>query len=388
MKIGIITFWTSKDNYGQILQCWALQQYLKKMGHNPYLIRYDYTPVPVILWYKRVLKILLVYPVIKKLLKLSRRKEEKTKLLELSKKNEQRKFDDFKSENLNVSSHVYYNLKQLRDNPPDADCYMTGSDQTWAQMVDIKDNWAYFLAFGREDIPRIAYAPSFARDIYPKKLIPQLGELLSKYKAISVREKSGVGICKQAGYKAEHVLDPTFLLSKEDYINLLGLKHNPSHKIFLYSMNVEKPNEIQWDKLKSFSNAHNKEIVCTVGSGLCPGFEIYGDSIQYKYPTIKEWIEEIWNPDLVVTTSFHGIVFSIIMGTPFVYVPLKGIRGKGNSRIIEILQDMGMEERMLCLEGYGKTMMISIDWKRAKQKLSLLVENSKNFLINETALVH
>ena len=83
MKIGIITLWQSSDNYGQQLQCWALQQELIKLGHDPYLIRYDVeyrtrnNKSP--LW-KKVLKLLLIYPVIKSL---KRRKiNKKERLLE------------------------------------------------------------------------------------------------------------------------------------------------------------------------------------------------------------------------------------------------------------------------------------------------------------------
>ena len=95
MKIGIITLWQSSDNYGQQLQCWALQQELIKLGHDPYLIRYDVeyrtrnNKSP--LW-KKVLKLLLIYPVIKSL---KRRKINKKELLleaYNAKRNEQRQF--------------------------------------------------------------------------------------------------------------------------------------------------------------------------------------------------------------------------------------------------------------------------------------------------------
>ena len=380
MKIGIITFWRSNDNYGQLLQCWALQQYLKIMGFEPYLIRYDYNPVPNGLWWKRIVKLFLVFPAIVKIFRIRKKRIYTQKLTELNKRNRLRRFDEFRNNNLNMCSQVYHNLKELRKCPPEADCYMTGSDQTWAQLVDIKNNWAYFLSFGQEEIPRIAYAPSFARNNYPQKIVPQLNKLLSKYSAISVREKDGVEICRKAGYTADHVLDPTFLLSKDDYISLLELRHNPTNQFFLYSMNVENPDEIRWKELKMFAKDCKKNIICTMGSGLCPGFEIY-DEVEYKYPKIKEWIEEIWNSDLVITSSFHGVVFSIIMQTPFIFIPLTGIRGKGNGRIFELLEFLKLSDRILSpSKEYVDLLKQNINWQMINVRLQKEIDKSKAFL--------
>ena len=93
MKIGIITYWQSNDNYGQLLQCYALQRYLVQIGHEPFLIRYDISNrYSANNKWKKVLKILMVYPVLKYLLNKKKKSQQAKLLAEISQKNTLRKF--------------------------------------------------------------------------------------------------------------------------------------------------------------------------------------------------------------------------------------------------------------------------------------------------------
>ena len=111
-------------------------------------------------------------------------------------------------------------MTKIQQNPPQADCYITGSDQVWAQLLDNINNEGFFLNFGSSQIKRISYAASFAMTSYPQELKKKLKEKLSIFSAISVRESSGVEICKELGYNVSWVLDPTFLLEQSDYLSL------------------------------------------------------------------------------------------------------------------------------------------------------------------------
>ena len=209
MKIGIITLWQSSDNYGQQLQCWALQQQLLKMGHEPYLVRYDIDhrfggQKQTLL--KKLVKFALVYPAVKSLQSKVERKREQKLLDYVALRNKERHFEAFRNTELRLSNRLYANLKELRDNPPKADAYIVGSDQVWAHLLSNPENAAMYLDFGENNTKRIAYAPSFSMPNYPVKLKSLLKAKLSKFDALSVREQTGVAICQELGYKVDVVV--------------------------------------------------------------------------------------------------------------------------------------------------------------------------------------
>lgn len=107
-------------------------------------------------------------------------------------------------------------------NPPNAELYIVGSDQVWAQILNNRNNRAFFLDFGKSETKRLAYAPSFVVNEYPTAYREDLKQLLKRFNAVSVREYSRVDICKSVGIEATKVLDPTFLLERKDYLSLIS----------------------------------------------------------------------------------------------------------------------------------------------------------------------
>lgn len=380
MRIGIITFWQGKDNYGQLLQCWALQQYLKKQGHNPFLIRYDFVGNVSRLGSRRYLKLFLIYPVFRKIGSLINKiKNEKLQYYN-DFKNAERKFDDFLRENIIVSDHIYNDYFALRNNPPLAECYITGSDQVWAQKLDNEDNKAFFLAFGKKNIKRVAYAPSFAMKNYPRKLLPLLKQELASFDHISVRESDGCKICASIGLKATKVLDPTLLLEKTDYLQLLGKVDSTQKYVYIYSLNIGSANEIRWNELQLYIRRNKNHVIVTPASGYIPGKELFGP-IEYSYATIQDWLSNIYYAELVITTSFHGIAFCILLEKPFIYIPLKGKFSKGNNRVLDLLEDLDLNYRILNDSStYESITQKSIDWHLVNLKLIKKRQDSYSFL--------
>jgi hypothetical protein len=162
MKIGIMTFWWSDDNYGQILQCYALQKYLRDAGHDAYLIRYD----PRGDYEKKLWdKVIRALNPIELFFYLQRRIRNK----KIIKKNKLRKFNEFRDKYIRQSERIYYHYNDLVPDPPEADVYIAGSDQIWnifsLPIQQVKKRLrAYFLDFGKPDIKRIAYAASFGKE--------------------------------------------------------------------------------------------------------------------------------------------------------------------------------------------------------------------------------
>lgn len=381
MKIGVLTFWNGNSNYGQILQCWALQQHLRKMGHEPYVIRF--IPSNYISPLKAFLKQVLFVEKVK-LFREFLFNRSVYRIRKRNQKNDQvRDFESFRRDNLQMSERVYRNLAEIQKNPPSADAYIVGSDQVWAQMLSSRNSRAFFLDFGRPETKRIAYAPSFVVKEYPKEYQEELKSLLNRFEAISCREYSGVDICKSLGINAEKVLDPTLLLDKELYLDLIGESIEKKDQIFIYSLNISSSEQIRWNELKAFASECNLAVKVTPSQGYFAADELFGDEVEYLYATPKEWLKTIAESRLVVTPSFHGIVLSIILGTPFVYVPLGGQYASGNSRITDLLADLGQEGRILKNEiDYATVEKQSIEWDNVYCRLTNMRHSSIEYIHN------
>ena len=364
-KTGVLTFWYGDSNYGQILQCYALQRVLEQLGREPYVIRF------VGYGESRLRKL------VKQLLPFLCRKPSPTDRL--------RGFEAFRREHFRMSP-LYTSIAQIRSCPPRYDAYIAGSDQIWKQSLRNPQQPAYFLDFGRPEVRRIAYAASFGMETYPDGDKAQLKGLLQRFDAISCREYSGVEICRDLGLAATKVLDPTLLLTREEYLNLnpnLNEKENSSlftlhSSLFIYSLNISSASEIRWSELRE---AVEGKVVVTPAAGYNESAELFGSEVEYLYATPAQWIAQIASASLVVTTSFHGIAFSILMHTPFVYVPLKGEFQGANNRILDLLRDLRLEERILSERAtYGSIIARPIDWASVDTLLARMRQDSLEFL--------
>ena len=385
-KIGIMTFWESNDNYGQQLQCWALQQVLIKMEHYPFLIRYQWTTSKEP--FKRKLKLALkqIIADVMRVSKLDRVDGIRKKLSGVYREETiQREFPKFKSKYIRKSRKIYYNYGELKKNPPQADIYITGSDQVWNYQKSSDDLAAYFLQFGEHNIRRISYAPSVAHSSYPNELLDTLQTYLHTFHAISVREKSAVEICKSVGYEAQAVVDPTLLLSPQQYLEIAS-KQELKESIFIYSLNYTSKNELPLSDIRAYARDTNKSIIVTPSSGYIKGTELF-DSVIYEYSTIPQWLKRIAQASLVVTASFHGIVFSILFHRPFIFTPLQGENSAGNARVYDLLDTLGLTSYVWNNESnFISLINKEIDWSSVEAKLAMLRQASYQFLqktINE-----
>lgn len=379
MKIGVLTFWHGNANYGMMLQCWAMQEKLKQMGHQPFVIRFATERAKGLP--RRILEKLKIYKSFLYFVS----PQEYCLLKSKEKHDKLRKFDYFRQTNLALSERMYKTLKELQDNPPKADCYIVGSDQVWSQILNNADNEAYFLNFGSPEIKRIAYAPSFGFNAadYPKDVYSVLKKALSRMDAISCREQSGVTLCEELGFTAIKVLDPTFLLSKESYMNICPkckpLTSQPY--VFIYSLNIQSCDDIRFEELNSYIQCQHLDLVVTPADGYTQGQELFGKQALYSYATVEQWLSNIVNSLLVVTASFHGVVLSIILERPFIYVPLSGSHSGSNGRILEVLNFLGLTDRILTADKtYKEIAQANINWKVVNDKLSQSKQESIEYL--------
>ena len=241
------------------------------------------------------------------------------------------------------------------------DAYMVGSDQTWRPKY-VYDIYYYFLDFVPESnkVKRIAYAPSFgtAEWEYTQEQERKCRLLASRFNAISVRESDGVKLCKDhLGIEAQHVIDPTLLLEKTDYLSFIDLKIKEKPYIAYSLLDDKKEYDIILNKLSSRYNLSLKRINSNVNCRKCKE--------DYIEPGIKEWLSHIYNARFVVTDSFHA-------------TPQRGL-----SRLRSLLEMTGLSNRMVVpsKENIDDLINEDIDWKLINRRIADERKKSMDFLI-------
>jgi hypothetical protein len=376
MKIGIITFWNSQDNYGQLLQCFALQHYLKKQGHQPFLIRY----IPQVKAKTKLERITslwkLLSPTHVKAYKKFREDHKKSAIFDAK---NPRYFDDFRAEHIDFSASIYHNLNDLKNENWVADAFICGSDQIWSYSP-IKENIeAFFLQFAPSKAKVISYAASFGRPELPSDYLNMLPNLLEKFNNVSLREETGVTLCKQANRNdATLVCDPTLLLMGSDYIASIVKKEvKETNTVFTYLLNWET--DFPLDEIKALI-ANEKLEMNFVGA--------HGMENRNLFPffddlTISSWLQKMASSKYTFTNSFHGTVLSILLKRSFVTFPLSGVSAKMNGRITTLLTLLGLENRIYSPEkSIEEILEQAIDWDLVEEKLNAFRAESALFLEN------
>lgn len=348
MRIGIVTL-SLGNNYGGILQNYALQQVLKRLGHDPITIDCvpPYTVFRLVL---RFCKSCFLWFVPHK-----RR----------SFKHYQRRQDilDFLAQYIHKTSTVRcYKSSLIKEYKIDA--LVVGSDQVWRPSmgrVNIKDR---FLQFAENfNIKKIAYAASFGVDKweYTSKQTAAVKRLVSKLDAVSVREYSGVELCqKYLNITAQWVLDPVFLLNKKDYEYLC--ESIPVHSPFVLAYILD-PNILMTKEIESIVERFNFSVKF-----------VFADA--YRTLSIQEWIALFRDAAFVITNSFHGTAFSIIFNKPFFVMPNAK---RGLARIHSLLSITQLENRLL-QDMKGTDINIQIDWENVNGNIYKKQKESINFL--------
>lgn len=332
MRIGILTL-PLHTNYGGILQAYALQIVLERMGHEVKVInktavyRLPVWKAPFV-YAKRILKNICGenIPVFleQKLLK------EKPIIRQNT--------DKFIKRYIHLLSVDDYSLLKSSD----FDAIVVGSDQVWRPLYFSKIEDAY-LGFAKDwDIRRIAYAASFGTDEweYSKKQTKLCKELLKRFDAVSVREKSAVDLCmRHFAREAFHVLDPTMLLSADDYIRQFDLKSLPKSQgtLLCYFLDDSSAKKAVADKIAKETGLLMFNVNAKVEDWSIP----VDKKIQ---PPVESWLKGFYDAEFVVTDSFHACVFSLIFNKPFIVVTNKE---RGISRISSLLEDFDLKDRLV-----------------------------------------
>ena len=366
MKIGVITL-PLHNNFGGILQAYALQKALRRLGHKAVLIdRLKYLTVGP--WYKK-------YPIYLKraIQKHLLRKDIIVKVdAEINRvpKTIARNTDSFIDKHIKrVFTKDFTNIAEK-----DFNAIIVGSDQIWRPKYFFSTIENAYLDFAKEwSIKRIAYAASFGTDEweYNDEQTRNCATLLKRFNAVSVRESSAVNLCKEKfAVRAEHLLDPTMLLEKKDYIRLMT-RAKSDEKLFCYILD----------------NGNEKEkIVDTISKAMCiVPFYINSKYEDEKAPLleriqqpVEKWLRAFQDAEFVITDSFHACVFSIIFNKPFI---VYGNKERGWTRFESLLKMFGLEERLVSSANeINRVLEKPINWDRVNLLHKKLKEKSLSFL--------
>lgn len=363
MKIGIMTYWMSKENYGQILQMFALSTFLKSLGHDVFIVQYDgYSDSTIKKSF--VNRFLGIVKKPQKIIEYINAKK-KEKIIREDLNAHDCGFDSFRKKYFSWSKK-YLSYNDLVSNPPKADVYICGSDMIWAESSKCAP---YFLDFVK-DSKKIAYAPSFGAKQVSNEYLNKISNFLADFTLITTREESGVEICKQLGYNAYWVIDPSGLLNVLDYSKLEEKIDVKNKYIFMYLLGHDT--YVPFYDIKKFANANNFSVVYRASQGR-------RDKLPKYYPTIGQWIYAIHHAEYVITNSFHGCMFCILFRKKFLYLPLINKSKPNNERIYSLLNKLNLSNRI-----YHKDFNIiydEIDYDRVNDELSSWIEQSKQLLL-------
>ena len=430
-KVRIITFCSSLDNYGQVLQAFALQRFLRKsyvdldikvlyispFGAMPQIDSPKRTTIQVFLAHLKTLRryfnayVLCLdkydkrvkhdkNEVIKKALrevlieaKFGKAYENESRIKMLDKA---REFERFKREN--IALHCDYLQEFSGDFTPqmEADCYIVGSDQVWnVWMGEDFTQWADFYTL--EFLPpnhkskKISYAASFGRaNLNSGREKDYFKKALAKFDAISLRESCNIATLGELGLKSLCVPDPSHLLTKADYEKLIDSSikngefdlHKSDGKIrkdsiFVYMLGNET--SIDKDSVMAFLEARNSVIYTNANVDFSCEWDYKSDFA----PTPQEWLACVKDCKVLITNSFHGCAFAIVMGTPFVALKLGGAEAWSamNTRFYQLLKLFGLQDRLVDnlsdLEAQIKT---PIDFESVNVKLDSWRNEGVEFL--------
>lgn len=319
MKASIITM-TSTYNYGATLQAYALQEFVKNLGYECDIIDHMNTHGE------------------HRTIKLSDFSRANFKKIPYKFKLEcgYKRFESFYMQHMNMTPR-YAHIEDLYANPPQSDVFISGSDQVWNYKDPKLDR--FLLDFVPDDKCKISYAASMGNSTLPDEVKDRYIKALSRFNAISVREQEAYNMIQPLTDKKVCVnCDPVFLLNVEEWRTLenpvRGLKKNDY--VLCYMLHMPTWFNSWVDKLRKKTT---QKIIFVGLDGYrlvnCDGY------IRDAGPCEFLWL--IDNAALVVSSSFHGNVFSLIFGKSLISTP----DIKRPDRIRNLLRLFGQEDRIL-----------------------------------------
>ena len=382
MKIGILTL-PLHTNYGGILQAYALQTVLERMGYEVVVYNLDRTPNSCSIFgvlYHFVRRTLRTVTTLKpqRFYNIKKEAEYQYKIYLEKVQHTQRFIDKY--------IHAYYlkdYVSQIVES--NVDCVVIGSDQIWDSRNGASISGSVsnaFLPFVSDRIKRFSYSASFGKNTwnYTQEETDIAKIAIKDFVGVSVREFSGVELCREyLDIDAQVHVDPTMLLTADDYINEVNLKEEETSQgdllVYILDNSEEKAQVIDYIEAtlhltRFYVNNNAPQII--------DGKENLAGIAQ---PPVEKWLRGFWDAQFVITDSFHACVFSILFHKPFIAI---GNKRRGLTRFLTLLSCFGFENRIIENVADVKNMDLRemLDFSHVDYILSKERERSYQYIYN------
>ena len=357
-KVAVITR-HAIANYGSLLQAFATEELIRQLGHDPLII--DYCPKQEHLPQRETL-LLASKPnwssnPVKRLIYLALRlppaywadarfARERRALLAMSR--------------------PYGSAALLESSPPQADIYLTGSDQVWGPIAGGSMDKAYCLSFAPQDGICISFAASFGKSDFVQANQDAFSSLLSRYRMISVREDSGITQLAQMGIPAVQVLDPTLMLSENDWKPFGATRPLKQDYVLVYQLHNNP-------ELNAYAKRAARELGLPLVRLSASLHQISRGGRFVYLPDSHTFLSYIRHARCVITDSFHATAFSINFSTPFVNILSPE---QNTDRIMSLLRLTGLKQRLLSSPADTALAAAPVDFTNAHAALSHAREKS------------
>lgn len=366
-KVGLITIY-HVPNFGSVLQTYATQEVLRKLGYECVVLQYQYPNE----WHyaqgrvrpslkSRIGRLLGLKPTHRKANKLEKFR---------------RKFFNF--------SRPYSDLDAMKtEDWNEYHAVVVGSDQVWKPQFTLGDS-AFLLSFLPDDKYRISIASSFASKSVPEQFRDKYKEYLSKFNAISVREQNGIDIINnelKINCNPTIVLDPTLLLSREEWLKAIPrstFKKKKKYILFYMLAYAFEPRPYIFEVLKYLQTQDDYEILALEGY-TTPDKACGVEMIDKRDSSIPEFIDLFANADVVVTSSFHGTAFAVNFGIPLISVVPNG---NSDDRQSSFLKNVGLENCIATVDIPIGDIRYNYNTVAIQNKLQALRDNSIDWIKN------
>lgn len=349
-KIGIITI-NDFNNYGNRLQCYAVQHYLEKMGYAVENIYNEYNHGG------------LVVNKIKKFIRQVRDFKNRSAIAI-----RRQSFMEF-NKNIKFSDEYIINGQVCKDLNEKYDFFITGSDQVW-NPYDSGRSEVDFLTFANEG-KRISFSASIGVEKLPAYMTERYKQYLKNYKSISVREESAKKIVKSLTDRKdiEVLVDPTMLLTNEEWeaISQKPDMNYPTKYILKYFLGGSGARE---NVIKSIAEKYSCEVI-----------DLYDKNSRYYTCGPQHFLYLEKNAFLICTDSFHSAVFSFLFNKPFIIFERENTKINMSSRMGTFLSKFGLL-RNRYIENRSLDEYLSWDYSEGYKTLEREREKSRQFLMN------
>ena len=349
-KVCIATFY-HESHPGAVLQAYALSKALNNLGNDAEMIAY-HRPIrqsnPNIL------------------------KQQLIRIITQANSRESA-YNEFRSTFLKETPESYSSYEAIVSQPPQADVYVCGSDQIWNPTLLAGNRYdpAYFLQFGPDPVARISYAASFGGHRPDASQSEQLRKYLHRFTHISVREPVGQAFFKQIlGREVALTLDPTLL--PDNYNELLPNSAGGSQHVLLYAL--QHSPEIR-NTAKEVAAYINKPLLCC-GGPLLPWKRT---GIRKTEEGPLKWLARINEASVIVTNSYHGMIFGLLLRKRVVVVPLQGGLSAANERLSHLCEMLGVRKQVISADT-RRSLAMEMDWDAFDSRLAEQREASLAFL--------